>query len=164
MLLMLLTSLCRNLLAWVFNTCNNNLALFAVWTGAYDRGHFRWGSDMNGKWWCLIEYQDIFYVINYSHLVIKTIGQDLSTRQTVEHVQINCPGVCLWCQWHIYTHHLPSPVLTHFQTPCLPMHALQSHNNPQQLKNTSKAHSATSLSVMWQPNDEHWIKIHHSFL
>lgn len=84
-LLVLPMSLCRNLLAWVFNTCNNNLALFAVWTGAYDRGHFRWGSDVNGKGWCLIEYQDIFYVINYSNLVIKTIGRDLSTGQTAEH-------------------------------------------------------------------------------
>ena len=95
-LLMVPTSLCRNLLSWVFNTCNNNLAIFAVWTGAYDRGHFRWGSNVNGKG-CLIECQDRFYVINYSNLVIKTIGRDLSTGQTVEHTQINCPGVCLRC-------------------------------------------------------------------
>ena len=89
MLLMLLMSLCRNLPAWVSNTCNNNLALFAVWTGAHDRGHFRWGSNVNSKGW-LIEYQDIFYIISHSNLVIKMIGQDLSTGQTAEHTQINC--------------------------------------------------------------------------
>ena len=92
-----------NLLAWVFNTCNNNLAHFAVWTGAYDGGHFRWGRNVNSKGWCLIECQDIFYVINYSNLVIQTISWDLSTRQTADHMQINCPGVCLWCQCPLHS-------------------------------------------------------------
>ena len=61
----------------------------------------------------------------------------------------------------IHTRRPPAPALTiHCQTPRPPTCTPHSHDNlSMQAKHTE--HSATSLSVMWQPNDERRMEIRH---
>ena len=72
------------------------------------QGGFQMGSDANSLAWYLIECQDIFYIVNYSNLVIKTISWDLSTRQTalvfassvnnnICHNLLFCCHICCHC-------------------------------------------------------------------